>query len=231
MLTLKELITSLRVYPEMLETEKALKENKSLLLDGRPSKKKYLTAAELRENFKRVAYFQNDNGILSEVFNNGFAIYDNSDRKTVVNLSKYEIQIYHSNILCKNFFVELQDLEWPTALCIIGEERIWRNMEHPKSKGIVSSMGDYENEISAIKTFTAKFGTPESVYMRKEMNEKFYKLLRLYTDKNAEVYKLYHEYGYTESEIARMLGITPQAISQRLSKARKIARAALSEIF
>ena len=211
-----EMLKQLRAYPEMTATKKALKEHK-----------KYFGAQELRKNFTRVFECFIEKEFSCEVFSNGFAIYDNTYRKTVIYLSKYSTINYHSNVLGLDFFVELENLEWPSAVFLIGEERIWRNMQHPKSAGTVSEFGNIDDDLPLAKISNVNFGNPESVYIKKEMNEKIYTLLNQYTAKNAETYKLYYDYGYSTVEIGRMLGISHQAVSQRLFKARKI----IAEIF
>lgn len=201
------------------------------MLNGKPSTKKYLSAEELRKNFARVFECSAEDEFLCEVFCNGFAIYDNTDRKTVINLSKYSTVNYHSNVLNLDFLVELENLEWPAAVCLIGEERIWRNMEHPKSAGTVSDFGISDSDFPLTQFPNVYFGDPESVYIKKEMHEKIYTLLNQYKAKNAETYKLYYEYGYSVIEIGKMLGVSHQAISQRLFKARKIIEHIYEEIF
>ena len=39
------------------------------------------------------------------------------------------------------------------------------------------------------------------------------------TDKQREVFLLYHQYGYTQQEIAEMLGIAQQVVARKLSAA------------
>ena len=224
MLTLKAMLNSLRIYPEMTATEKAIKEHKNLPINGVPSAKKYLGSEELRENFTLVFKCSVENEFSSEVFSNGFAIYDNTDRKTVINLHKYSVINYRSNVLDLDFLIELENLEWPTAVCLIGEERIWHNMEHPKSAGTVSEFGTFDDDLPLAKISNANFGDPESVYIKKEMNEKIHLLLNQYTAKNAEAYKLYYDYGYSIMEIGKMLGVSHQAISQRLFKAKQVIK-------
>ena len=65
------------------------------------------------------------------------------------------------------------------------------------------------------------FESPERALIRKEMlREQLGKL----TDRQREVFLLYHQCGYTQQEIAEMLGITQKAVDFRLDAAERKVR-------
>lgn len=62
---------------------------------------------------------------------------------------------------------------------------------------------------------------PLEVLIRKERREQ---TLATLTDKQREVFILYHKYGYVQSEIAEMLGISRDSVNDRLEGAHKKIR-------
>ena len=64
----------------------------------------------------------------------------------------------------------------------------------------------------------AHFDSPEESYLRKEAAEERRKAL---TEKQREAYVLYYEEGLTLEEIAEKLGVSLQAVDERLRYAKK----------
>ena len=149
-----------------------------------------------------------ENG-LCEVYSSGYAVYDNGDRKTVVWVGDCGTIEYHFSK--ENVSVDLMDLPWYQAVVLTGEERIRRALEHPK-------MEEDEEELDRFSSVS--FGNPEANYIRKETIEEMRRLLNILPEIHAEVYVLVKAYEYSQLEAAKMLGITQQAVSRRLSKAR-----------
>lgn len=62
-----------------------------------------------------------------------------------------------------------------------------------------------------------RFGeNPLDALIRQERNRE---MLSVMTDKQREVFLLYYKEGYTQQQIADMLGLTKQSVSERLSTA------------
>ena len=139
-----------------------------------------------------------------EVYSSGYAVYDNGDRKTVVWVGDCGTIEYHFSK--ENVSVDLMDLPWYQAVVLTGEERIRRAME--------------EDEEELDRFSSVSFGNPEANYIRKETIEEMRRLLNILPEIHAEVYVLVKAYEYSQLEAAKMLGITQQAVSRRLSKAR-----------
>ena len=62
---------------------------------------------------------------------------------------------------------------------------------------------------------------PETIYIRKETRRE---MLDSMTEKQREVFILYYHYGYTQQEIADMIGISKQSVNERLEASIKKVR-------
>ena len=184
-------------------------------------------AVYLRMNYPIIAKLELQSGGCLEVFENGYAVYDNGNRKTVLwvldcgsasyyftplkDAEKKDMPQYST--LDEN---ELGALPWFDALIIAGENRIEYNLEHPKSEGTTS---DYNIEDIYDKTRVpmwcgpAHFENPEEAYLRKEAQEA---RIAMMTDKQREVYELYFDDGYTLREIADRLQISFRTVADRI---------------
>lgn len=198
-------------------------------------------AIQLRAGERRIAKLGLGSG-LCEVFANGYAIYDNGDRKTVIWVESCGTATYYFTPLRDN---ELQymsqkeyigldvlgDEPWYTAIIMRGEEQIISNMEHPKSKGTASDSddpSDWEDKGNYRWSAGAHFDSPEVAYLKKEAREERRKLL---TDKQWEAYVMYFEDGLNQYEIANILEISVPAVSDRLSNVEKTFEKNKEKIF
>ena len=184
-------------------------------------------AIQLRTGFPRIAMTQIGNGSC-EVFINGYAVYDNGDRKVVLWVPDCGHVTYYFNKLRDNeklYLCEKSEIDedvmnsstWYTPLIVAGENRIEQNMDHPKSLG---TMSDYDDDIEVKPAFRwiggSHIDTPEEAYMKKEAAIERHKAL---TERQCEAFALYYEEGYTQEEIGRMLNIGHQNVSKLLSRA------------
>ena len=203
-------------------------------------------AVFLRENCTVLTKFQIGTDGSIEVFTNGYAVYDNGNRKTVLwifdcgSTSYYFTPLKESE---KNSMIqcttidqeELGNLPWFYALVIAGENRIEYNLEHPKSEGTNSdfiTVENYEMKRAPMWYGSVHFDNPEEAYLRKEAKEARIALL---TDKQREVYELYYEDGYTLQEIAERLQISFRTVADRIdcikTKLKKKSRNLFEENF
>lgn len=106
-------------------------------------------ARQLRTVIPHVAVIEIGENAICEVFNNGYAIYDNGNRKVVLWVPDCGSATYYftglqdkeKDYLSQKEEIDLDilgDLPWYHALMIAGENRIEYNMDHPKSKGNTS---------------------------------------------------------------------------------------------
>ena len=173
-------------------------------------------ARQLREGYPRVAMIEIGKNARVEVFNNGYAIYDNGNRRVVLWTPDCGSAVYYFTGLRDNEKEYLSqkeeigmdvlgDLPWYHALMIAGENRIEYNMDHPKSKGNTSDYDLEEAEVVHASHWAGacRFDTPEEAYLKKEAEEERKKAL---TEKQREVYVMYYEEGMTEREIAMKTG-------------------------
>ena len=116
-------------------------------------------AIQLRENVPCIARIDLGGGSI-EVFANGYSVYDNGDRKTVLwvpdcgSTTYFFGQLRENEKLYQDQKSEIgEDIlgpaPWYNALVIAGENSIERNLEHPKSFGTRSDEDEDEWEEKA----------------------------------------------------------------------------------
>lgn len=188
-------------------------------------------ARQLRQGYPRVAMIEIGKNARVEVFNNGYAIYDNGNRRVVLWAPDCGSAVYYFTGLRDNEKEYLSqkeeigmdvlgDLPWYHALMIAGENRIEYNMDHPKSKGNTSDF-DLEDDDAVPATHWAgacHFDTPEEAYLKKEAAEERKKAL---TDKQREVYVLRYEMGMTLEVIAKRVGLNSNTVYSHIKGIRK----------
>lgn len=179
------------------------------------------------------------------VYSNGYAVYENGSGRTVLWLPSCVSFTYHFNPLkeseiggeikeiCDLPEGLLENLPWAIAITLIGDHRIeilsmQRKGDRKQNKSLIrgdNEEGDAMENMDEQEDFLQKgytwredqFGeSPETVYLRKETREK---MLASMTEKQREVFILYYQYGYTQQEIANMIGIAKQSVNDRLNSA------------
>jgi len=183
-------------------------------------------------------------GIL--VYSNGYAVYDNGSGRTVVWVPACTSFTYYfdkmkesekggeikQSIDLPQGFLESQP--WALALTLIGDHRIEQNSMN--RTGSRTGTKDYDSDDNGDKDGDAEDALeksyrneynwredrigedPLTIYIRKETRRK---MLECMTDKQREVFILYYQYGYTQQEIAEMLGSARTTIMHRLEGAVK----------
>ena len=186
-------------------------------------------------------------GIL--VYANGYGVYDNGSGRTVVWIpscvsftycfdkmkeSEKGGEIKETIDLPEGF---LASQPWVIALTLVGDHRIenltmQRKADRKQSKTLIrgdNEEGEAMDEMEKSDDSLAREYTwredqvgedPETIYIRKETRRE---MLESMTEKQREVFILYYQYGYTQQEIADMIGVTKVAVNYRLKDA--IARA------
>lgn len=182
-----------------------------------------------------------------QVYANGYGVYDNGSGRTVFWIPSCVAFTYHFNPMKESEkggeiketfdlpegFLESQP--WPIALTLIGDHRIenlsmQRKGDRKQSKSLIrgnneegDAMDDMEErEDSLAKEYTwrdEQIGEdPETIYIRKETRQE---MLEGMTEKQREVFILYFKEGYTQREIAGLIGISKQSVNERLEGAVK----------
>lgn len=176
----------------------------------------------------------------STLYASGYALYENGlGRHSVVWLPYCTNFTYYFNKLRdteKDYLREraevsdkvLVETSWATIAALFGEERITQSMNRgfgnaeATEYGIESEEKEYEpqGEDTEGKNFVwddEPLGVdPLDAVIRRENREM---MLAAMTEKQREVFILYHKYGWTQQEIADEIGISQQAITKLLSKA------------
>ena len=199
-------------------------------------------AVQLRTSVPRIARIEIGADSLCEVFSNGYAVYDNGDRKTVLWVPDCGTYTYYFGQLRDNEKQYLQEKEvldidvlgalpWYNVLVLFGETQIENNLDHPKSKGTSSDAEGLEEwEVKPAYRWVcgAHFDNPEEAFIKKEEAEESRRAL---TDKQRRIYELYYEEGYTQEEIAKILDIGQNAVHYHLKSIGKRLKKDVEKFF
>ena len=188
-------------------------------------------ARQLRQGYPRVAMIEIGKNARVEVFNNGYAIYDNGNRRVVLWVPDCGSATYYFTGLRDNekeYLPQkeeigldiLGELPWYQALMIAGENRIEYNMDHPKSRGNTSDFDLEDDDVVPATHWVGAyhFESPEEAYLKKEAAEERKKAL---TEKQREVYVLRYEMGMTLEEIAKRVGLNSNTVYSHIKGIRK----------
>lgn len=185
-------------------------------------------AIQLWNNYHRIASKEIGEDGKLDVYTNGYAVYDNGNRRTVIWVPDCGSVTYYFTPLRDNEkqYLKQKDelgedlfgpLPWFHALMVAGEDSIERNLEHPKSVGTTSEAledEDYDVKPDYMWRGSAHIETPEEYVMRLERERERREAL---TEKQREVYEMYFNQGYTQQQIADILGIAQQSVQDRIN--------------
>jgi len=177
------------------------------------------------------------------LYETGYVLYENGyGRHSVVWLPYCVNFTYYFNKLRdaeKEYLKETDDVPnealvsspWTTAVSLFGEERITQHMNRGLGNLDVAEKTEAESdELDDEPEFEDYEGKhfvwddetlgvdPLDAVIRRETRER---MLAAMTDKQREVFVLYHKYGMSQREIAECLGINQKAVSDRLKYAAK----------
>ena len=174
-----------------------------------------------------------------KVYTNGYAVYTNDTGTTVLWLAdccSFTYQFDGVKDREKDYMPQrstvgedvLGSRPWFMAVMLRGDHQVETNSMNRQfdRKGAKKELWD-EDEAEEKREERWNPGyhyeNPETAYIRKEtLREQLDKL----TDKQREVFLLYHQCGYNQYEIAEMLGVSQQAVDYRLAGAEKKIRCA-----
>ena len=190
-------------------------------------------AIQLRENVPCIARIDLGGGSI-EVFANGYSVYDNGDRKTVLwvpdcgSTTYFFGQLRENEKLYQDQKSEIgEDIlgpaPWYNALVIAGENSIERNLEHPKSFGTRSDEDEDEWEEKANYRWVSctHFDSPEEALLKKEQAEQIKVQVNVaLSKKQHDAVRAYYYDDLTQEEAADVLGISQSSFNERLSNAK-----------
>lgn len=135
-------------------------------------------AIQLRTNVPRVAMIEvGENGIC-EVFSNGYAVYDNGNRKVVIWVPDCGTAKYYFATETDEITPDVMgEFPWYNAVLIAGEDRIQYNMDHPKSQASASDFDFDDAKPATSWAGCSHFDGPEEAYLKKEAAEERRKAL------------------------------------------------------
>lgn len=202
-------------------------------------------AIQLRSNVPCIAKLDLGGGSI-EVFANGYCVYDNGDRKTVLWIPDCGSTTYYFGQLRDNEKLYLDQKSsvgedvlgpapWYNALMIAGENSIERNLEHPISEGTRSDEDDSE-EWDAKSNYRwiscTHFDTPEEALLKKEQAEEIRKVVKnSLSETQKDAVEKYFFDGMGQKEAAEFLGVTQPTFSKTLSRAKSHLEKNLKNIF
>ena len=204
------------------------------------------TPKKLRENAgKPIAFYPVPESASVEnvectVYSNGFAVYDNGSGRTVIWLPDCTSFTYvftrpkaseDGKLPYKKHIPDemLESLSWFMAVMLIGDHRVENNLMNRKSSR--KGAKDYDTDDYGDKCGEAeeaveeeyrdeffwnegRFGeNPLDALIRKERDAA---MLAAMTDKQRKVFLLYYKEGYTQQQIADMLGIARTTVIHHL---------------
>ena len=191
-------------------------------LDHRPG------AKQLWNEYRRIAVKKIESGGEVEVYENGYAVYDNGNRRTVVWVPDCGSTTYYFAPLREADKGRIKQKEtvgedvfgpipWYHAIVIAGENSIEQNIDHPMSIGTVSEFAEIEEYAKPGQEWQcyAHIETPEEAFWKKEAERE---RLEVLTEKQRRVYSLYFGQGYTQEEVASLLGISQPAVKKMIDK-------------
>lgn len=179
------------------------------------------------------------------VYSNGFAVYDNGSGRTVLWLPDCTSFTYvftrpkaaeEGKLPYKEQISDetLESLSWFTAVMLIGDHRVETNLMNRKSsrKGSraydVDDCGDKCGKIEAAieDSYMDKFFWAEGRFGENPLDtlireERYNEMLEVLTDKQREAFRLYYKEGYTQQQIAEMMGCVVSMVNKHLSVSLK----------
>ncbi|MBR2086611.1 MAG: hypothetical protein IJ906_05665 [Oscillospiraceae bacterium] len=202
----------------MLNAKMPLREMLTLIS---PAKGKIPTPKYLRDNFKPVAICSLRNFSMT-VYENGFAVVRGFKRYAVIRVDKCKDYTFHTvheklarqkNSATKPdiAFEAFLDVPWTSRIALTGQDKLdenndlaaWRAIwEHSEIAEDVQQYNRYIHGESVENTVCNRLAHEE--------------VLNLLTDKQKEALILYYGEGYTMQMIGDMLGITRDAVKDRV---------------
>lgn len=186
-----------------------------------------------------------DTNIGCIVYSNGFAVYDNGSGRTVLWLPDCTSFTYvftrpkaaeEGKLPYKEQISDetLESLSWFTAVMLIGDHRVESNILNRKSsrKGSraydVDDCGDKCGKIEAAieDSYMEKFFWAEGRFGENPLDalireERYNEMLEVLTDKQRTAFRLYYKEGYTQQQIAEMMGCVVSMVNKHLSVSLK----------
>lgn len=187
------------------------------------------TAKALRTSGEPIAVYAVPHFSIS-VYPSGFALAVSYKRTTVVRVDEcgdYNYDTLHSELAnCKKSATPSHigmdvfwDQPWPVRVTLTAEDQLERNND-----GAAWSKNCLHPDVAAdVKEYNRSIHgeSIEDMAIAKMAKEE---MLERLTDKQREAYILYYDEGYTQAEIAEVMGVSQKAVGQHIMLANKKVR-------
>ncbi len=190
--------------------------------------KKVPTSRALQESDVRIAMrdIMKDGSLLT-VYENGYVVYWRDGHDTVFPLHecneyRYDFNQGAGNMYTREFF---EDQDWYLRLLLEGEDRL----EHNQDKRIGSHSISYSAVSEDWDALKIEENILSELVRQEEADEALAKLLSLMTENQGKMMIRIYIDEIDQQELAREAGITQQAISDMIRKAKKRVRKAYGE--
>lgn len=153
-----------------------------------------------------------------EVYASGLVLYRRDQHQTVFCLHRVKDMYYSTPEEEKN------PLPWHFHLMMVGDDRIFHNIQMAEEKKLISKDEITEDNVAFQDLHVMD---PLEALIREEVREEIYRCM---TKKQAVVFKLYYEEKMTQSEIAKLINMSRDAVNELLKRARANLRKLKKEI-
>ena len=181
------------------------------------------TAAWLRSGISPVTAVQEINAsVRLVVYQNGFTLYEVEGNSTVLRTDHCGGYCYYGRQSQDSIsYEDFMEMDWWVRLLMEGEDRLIHNQNARIER----------NEYS-LESWSENFQAySEDFQDRLEIQEVLAEALAMLTNRQREVVQYYYMEGLGEKEIARIYGISQQAVSLTLSDARKKLHKRKNDLF
>lgn len=157
-------------------------------------------------------------GCCMEVYENGFAVYQNESHSTVLRMEHVGLAEFYSEAKDKFSRIPVDDAEWSVAVMINGEDRIEKMYQANVGPNMVSTSDAVEDEDG--ETCDMEFDAGVDVEAGVIGNNTVSDMFACLTDKQKEAVRLCFIEGRTQREVMEILGLSKGALQERLESAK-----------
>lgn len=157
-------------------------------------------------------------GCCMEVYENGFAVYQNESHSTVLRMEHVGLAEFYSEAEDKFSRVPMDDAEWSVAVMMNGEDRIEKMYQANVGSNMVSTSDTVEDEDG--ETCNMEFDAGVDVEAEVIGNNAVSDMLACLTDKQKLAVRLCFIEGRTQREVMEILGLSKGALQERLESSK-----------
>lgn len=157
-------------------------------------------------------------GCCMEVYENGFAVYQNESHSTVLRMEHVGLAEFYSEAEDKLSHIPMDDAEWSVAVMMNGEDRIEKMYQANIGLNLMTTSDAIEDEDG--ETCDMEFDADVDVEAEVIGNNAVSDMLACLTDKQKEAVRLCFIEDRTQREAMEILGLSKGALQERLESAK-----------